>query len=150
MPLSFAYGSNMSVRQMAERCPGGRIIGVGVLRDHGLAFNRYSFGWSGGVADVVPSPGAEVWGVVWDIPDGEMAALDAYEDVPEGYRRVEREIALRDGRSRIAWVYTVVRKSDFTPPRRDYIEIIRAAAREFDFPAWYRDTLDAVPSLDPD
>jgi gamma-glutamylcyclotransferase (GGCT)/AIG2-like uncharacterized protein YtfP len=145
MPLTFAYGSNLSREQMSVRCPSGNVIGVGTLRDHRLTFNRYSSGWTGGVADVVPSPGDEVWGIVWELSDRDFASLDAYEDVPDGYRRSELEIGLREGGVRLAWVYTVVRKSPFTAPSREYLEIIRDAARELDFPPSYRNALDRVP-----
>ena len=34
-----AYGSNLSVEQMAQRCPDARIVGQAVLEDWELAFH---------------------------------------------------------------------------------------------------------------
>ena len=38
----FAYGSNMSRRQMTERCPDHECLGIAVLKDHALCFPRTS------------------------------------------------------------------------------------------------------------
>ena len=144
MEQTFAYGSNLSQSQMSVRCPTAQIIGVARLADHKLAFDRYSFHWEGGVADVVPAPGNEVWGLLWTLSPDDMRALDVYEGYPTGYTRAEMTLELRDGSTDLGWIYTVVQKSDFVPPRLEYLEIICEAAREFDFPTEYRRMLEEV------
>src|SRR5436190_1270926 len=80
--LNFAYGSNMSWRQMRERCQSSRFAGIAVLRDHKLAFTRASANRGCGVADVVPENGAHVWGVVYEIDGLDVGQFDA----SEGFR----------------------------------------------------------------
>ena len=37
-----AYGSNLSVRQMAHRCPDARIIGMAAIQDWKLVFRTHA------------------------------------------------------------------------------------------------------------
>ena len=61
----FAYGSNMHPGQMRNRCPGCSFGAAARLRDYQLAFSRPWAAWGGGgVADIQPSPGSIVEGVV--------------------------------------------------------------------------------------
>lgn len=81
--LYFAYGSNLNPEQMNKRCPSNKFKCVALLPGFRIAFTRYSGYWEGGVADVMEdesSPG--VWGVVYDITEGDLERLD----VREGYR----------------------------------------------------------------
>lgn len=50
-----------------------------------------------------------------------------------------------DGAVTRAWVYTVVDKGALVPPSREYLAVIREAARDLGFPQAYRQRLDAVP-----
>jgi gamma-glutamylcyclotransferase len=77
--LYFAYGSNMSRRQMTERCPDHECLGIAVLKNHALCFPRHSPVRHCGVAGLAETPGAEVWGVVYRLHDGDLAALDRRE-----------------------------------------------------------------------
>ena len=80
--LYFAYGSNMNWKQMRERCPSSRFVGIAVLRDHKLEFTRESDDRGCGVADAVAEHGTQVWGVVYEIADLDVGKLDA----SEGFR----------------------------------------------------------------
>jgi len=77
--LYFAYGSNMSRRQMTERCPDHECLGKAVLSDHALCFPRHSSMRNCGVAGLAEMPGAEVWGVIYRLHDEDLAALDRRE-----------------------------------------------------------------------
>ena len=150
---TFAYGSNMVRAQMAVRCPGAEIVGAARLAGFRLVFNRYSLNWFGGVADVVPDDSSDVWGLVWNLAAGDLEALDDYEGFPEAYARKEAEVEIVEtGELTIAWVYQVVNKSPFIPPRVEYLQPIVEAARELDFPKEYqrmlRDTRTASRGLE--
>ena len=99
----FAYGSNLEPVQMAERCPGHRVIGRAVLRDHGIRFRGYGRDWKGAVATVVPDPGHDVHGVVFTLTADDYRALDGYEgyDGPGAesslYDRVPARVELEGG-----------------------------------------------------
>ena len=66
--LYFAYGSNMNWDQMRERCPSARFEFVAKAEGLRFAFTRFSKKRQCGVADIVASPGSEVWGAVFAIP----------------------------------------------------------------------------------
>jgi gamma-glutamylcyclotransferase (GGCT)/AIG2-like uncharacterized protein YtfP len=77
--LYFAYGSNLDPVQMRDRCPGHQVVGLAVLQEHRIAFPVFSPDWGGGVAGPVPAHGRQVWGVLYELSDAQMAALDSYE-----------------------------------------------------------------------
>jgi gamma-glutamylcyclotransferase (GGCT)/AIG2-like uncharacterized protein YtfP len=139
----FAYGSNLSLRQMRARCPGSRTAGLGWLPDHRLEFVQPHEGWGGGVAGVVPEPGARVHGVLYDLDATDLAALDGFEPVETGGYRRERVIVLRgDGAAEAAWTYLgeVLHGAPFAPSDR-YLDTILAGAAEHGLPLEYREAL---------
>lgn len=142
----FAYGSNLDEDQMRDRCGDTVIVAAGFLRDFRLAFTRRSSGWCGGVADVVPSPGSQVWGIIYTIPDEGLCALDRHEGYPRHYQRFLASIETSTD-TIDAWTYFVVDKEEFVAPRRQYLDILRAAARQHGFPEAYMRQLDAVQTV---
>ena len=104
--LYFAYGSNLCVRQMAQRCPDAADPRPAVLSDHDWLINQR------GVATVEPFAGNQVHGVLWQLSDHDLATLDSAEGVPVRYRRDRLTVVTNDGPSP-AWVYIDHR---VTPP----------------------------------
>lgn len=84
----FAYGSNMNREQMLTRCPSSTKIGIACLLDHKIAFTRFSAKRESAVADILVSPGDEVWGILYKITQNDLAELDKKEGAPNIYRRV--------------------------------------------------------------
>jgi len=148
MPLYFGYGSNLDVQQMHRRCAEVvRLAAPGCLRGYTLAFNAYSSSWGGGVADVVRAPQQEVWGLVYDVSRGGLERLDIYEGYPHLYTRFQGTIDTAQGVLTDVWIYTVVHKQDFIPPRQAYLGILQRAARCFGFPEAYRVFLDGIATV---
>lgn len=85
-----AYGSNMNILQMRNRCPAAEKICTGILKDYQLEFR------GGGVATIIPEKGSEVPIVLWYITRGCEKLLDIYEGFPRLYVKdniqVESEI----------------------------------------------------------
>ena len=79
----FAYGSNLDLPQMKNRCPESKLISKGSLSGYRLTFNRFSSGWGGGVADVIQEQDSKVWGLIFEISDTDLERLDRY----EGYNK---------------------------------------------------------------
>jgi gamma-glutamylcyclotransferase (GGCT)/AIG2-like uncharacterized protein YtfP len=77
--LYFAYGSDLDPAEMNETCPGHQVVGVAVLHDHRLGFPLYSHPWEGGVAGLVHAHGQKVWGVLHEVTEADLSALDAHE-----------------------------------------------------------------------
>ena len=140
----FAYGSNLSRSQMQDRCPGSRIFRSGCLEGYRIDFPRFSSGWSGGVADVVKSEGAEVWGVVYEITDSDLKKLDKYEGYPHVYTRFQTTIRTGDAEKEGVWTYTVREKAGFIPPNQNYLGILKNACVEYEFPDSYWQLLNKV------
>jgi len=105
-------------------------VGTAVLKNHRLAFSRYSSFREGGVADIVPATGGWVEGVLFEVSDFE--ALDRREGAPWVYRR-RRVRVYPNGDSdrwRWAWTYEVVNKSPVEyVPSKAYAQLIWDGAR---------------------
>jgi phage replication-related protein YjqB (UPF0714/DUF867 family)/gamma-glutamylcyclotransferase (GGCT)/AIG2-like uncharacterized protein YtfP len=112
----FAYGSNLSVTQMTQRCRDAEDPRPAVLGDHDWLINQR------GVATVEPFDGAAVHGVVWQLTDHDLATLDSVEGVPQRYRRDLLPVRTDDGPS-YAWVY-IDHRIDPGAPRPGYLERI--------------------------
>lgn len=126
-----AYGSNMSVSQMKERCPDAVPVGTAALKDWELVF-RYH-------ATIEPKPGASVPVVVWEITDSDERNLDQYEGYPHYYEKQYVSVNMREFKTPYrhnirAMVYVMVKdRSPITPPSGIYLNVIAAAYDRFKF-----------------
>lgn len=145
--LYFAYGSNMDEQHMRAHCPTSRYVDSARLDGYRLAFTRRSLVSDTGVADVVAAPQDAVWGVVYELDDAELEALDRKEGNGWAYAREEKSVALAaDCSVRSAIVYTVLAKEPSeVPPSREYRERLIAAAERHGLPGAYVATLNAIP-----
>ena len=131
----FAYGSNLCVQQMAQRCPDATDPRHATLADHDWLINER------GVATVEPFSGSEVHGVVWQVSDRDLATLDSAEGVPVRYRRDEMTVLTEAGPS-TAWVY-IDHRVEPGPPRPGYLERILDGARHHGLPGRWIQFLSA-------
>jgi gamma-glutamylcyclotransferase len=144
--LYFAYGSNMDGEHMRAHCPASRCLGVARLDGHRLAFSRRSLVSGTGVADVVPASAEAVWGIAYELGEGDLGALDRKEGRGWAYSRELQRIALRAGAGTgIAIVYTVLRKEPVeVPPSREYLTRLISSAESHDLPEDHIARLRAV------
>lgn len=160
--LYFAYGSNLDPAQMRDRCPGCVTVGLAVLQDHRLAFPIFSPDWGGGVAGPVHAHGRQVWGVLYELTDAQMATLDSYEgfkgpgDQHNFYDRETITVNLTrpdDGsvprRVRAAAYFPHFSKP--APPSRAYLDTVLRGARHHRLPEDYVEALgsEVVAGEDP-
>src|SRR5258708_28787447 len=113
--IYFAYGSNLNLDRMRERCSSARFLFKARLNGYRLVFARYSTTDCSGSADIIYNPPAEVWGVVYHIHDDQRTELDVAEGVDLGSRKQFTLNAEREGeRSQrvMALAYVVVDKGD--------------------------------------
>ncbi|HSW09969.1 MAG TPA: gamma-glutamylcyclotransferase family protein [Bacillota bacterium] len=131
--LYFAYGSNLSVDAMRERCRprSARKLGAAVLLDHRLEFRADAHGF--GLATVRPARGVRVYGGLWRIDRNCRAHLDRYEAWPRVYLRKDVPV-LFQGRLVRALTYVLQRGGAAVTPERDYLETILAGYRDFNLP----------------
>jgi len=94
VPLYFAYGSNMDVEAMACRCPRSKALGLARLERHRLSVMRE--GW----LTAVRAPSSAVHGVLRDLALSDIAALDRYEGVSQGFYVKLTQAVIADLRKR--------------------------------------------------
>ena len=99
--LYFAYGSNLDLEQMAQRCPDAEIVGPVRLENYELRFRGSGF------ATVAPKKGSTVHGLVWKITPNCEQSLDRYEGYPRHYTKetvtVKTRLALSSQSWSISW-----------------------------------------------
>jgi gamma-glutamylcyclotransferase (GGCT)/AIG2-like uncharacterized protein YtfP len=139
----FAYGSNMDPRLMAQTAPDARPLGHGRLEGYRLDFSLYSERWEGGAANVEPDPDGHVWGVVWDVSDSDLEALDTYEGHPTFYRREDVSVETSEGPVDCT-TYRVAHQAGFVRPSDAYLNRIRAAIRQQGLPPEALDIVEAA------
>ncbi|QJW48628.1 gamma-glutamylcyclotransferase [bacterium BFN5] len=77
----FAYGLNMNLAEMRRKCNKAKVVGTARLSDYKLAFYEHTVVWDGAMETIIPEPGAEVWGVLYELNAYEWEELDSFEDV---------------------------------------------------------------------
>lgn len=77
--LYFAYGANVNVNGMQQRCPQARPLRPFELRDWQLKFYNH--------ANIEPCAGSTVNGVLWEITANCERSLDLFEGVPVYYNK---------------------------------------------------------------
>jgi hypothetical protein len=119
----FAYGSNMSIEQMGERCTDSVKIGVATLHGYEFMINEL------GVAGVTERSDSAVIGILWQISEEDKEALDFWEgaDVTGGAYHPKKLAVINDGKPVDALVY-IARNTVRGQPREGYLEKIVEAA----------------------
>jgi len=135
MTLHFSYGANMSRAVMRRYAPGASPLGVAQLAGHRFVITADGYG------SVEPSRGETVHGVLWRITLRDRVSLDAWENIDGGLYRAEMLPVRSDGRRVPALVY-LARPSGEGRPKSGYIELVIAAAREWDLPQHYIRSLE--------
>jgi hypothetical protein len=147
----FAYGSNMDLAQMRERCPNSmELLQPFVARAEGwkLCFPRHSHRRQGGVGSLASAAGETVWGVVFGLTEEDLAKLDRSEGVSVGaYRRARLSVAWGRALKQDVWAYFAIPPDE--PPRNyqpheDYLAQYIRGAQSFKFPAEYIDKLKRI------
>lgn len=128
--LYLAYGSNLSVEQMAVRCPDAKIAGMAVLKDWKLCFKIH--------ADIEPCEGGVVPVLVWEISREDEKNLDLYEGYPSYYIKKELDIIMTnlDGKhpkkvTAMAYVMTPGRR--LCLPMKSYYSVLAEGYERFGF-----------------
>ncbi len=143
----FAYGSNLDASRVEARLGRRPPAHLARLRGWRLAFNKKD---SPVFANIVPAPGDEVWGVVWECPPEDLLRLDCFEGVSGGhYRRLPVEVETADGRMLPAITYVACddRIVAETAPAAWYAGHILRGAREHGLPADYIARLERLCGL---
>jgi gamma-glutamylcyclotransferase len=136
----------MAAEVMEVMCPRGRFDGVARLDGYRLAFTRRSIKTGTGVADVIHASNETVWGVLYEIEDEELPAIDRKEGYGWAYTRITCTVQLEaSGQGQMAMVYTVhVKEPKEVMPSRQYLDRLITAAHERNLPEAYVEKLEAM------
>jgi hypothetical protein len=119
--LYIAYGSNLNLPQMVQRCPTAEVVGASEVKDYALLFRG---GRNGAVATIEPCEGASVPVLLWKITPRDEEALDIYEGYPRFYDKQVIELPL-DGETISAMVYVMTPGYRLGYPSEFYYNTIR-------------------------
>ena len=140
----FAYGSNLDVDQMQERCPSSRPLVPVHLPGHRLSFTHLSKRWGGGAADILPDEGEHVWGALYVLEPEDLERLDRFE---AGYEQLRVRVIEVDGNERSAITYTARKKGSFDPTD-EYVAKLLCWGEHWGFPAAYLTRIRQLRSAD--
>ena len=124
-----AYGSNLHMEQMMERCPDAIKIGIAVIPDYELLFRSNS---KAGVATIEPCKGSSVPVGVWGVSVRDEISLDRYEGWPWLYEKEIFQVELH-GKEINALVYIMTPGHRIAPPSDYYLNVIKEGYRDFGF-----------------
>ena len=127
----FAYASNLSRKQMAERCPDSQPKFKATLPNHKLIFAGWSRQWRGGTATIRPFQGEKVIGVVYEISERDLRSLDKHEGYPDIYDRVNKKVITEDDDYVEAISYIKREQSEETQPSREYLAVIQQGYKDW-------------------
>ena len=140
--LYFAYGSNMASRRMRERVPGARAAGRARLDGWRLVADKPGRDGSA-KANVARTPGACVWGVLWELGEDDLAALDRFE---AGYERIA--VTVDPGEGAVPATTYASRRRDAAPGLApEYKAWILEGAREHGLPPEWLGALEALATI---
>lgn len=144
--LYFAYGSNMDFRQLTGRGVSFELIGLGILEDYELKFNKIASKRSGaGYANIVKQKGCRVEGLLFLIANIEQ--LDRFEGYPTHYKKEILKIQHSNNVvDATVYVATTDWVSDNLKPERVYLNRL-LAAKGFLSEAYF-DFLESTNTID--
>jgi len=128
----FAYGANMDLDTMFDRCPYAKFIEVGELKGYHFIINTR------GVASIIPDNDSSVFGIIWTITEEDEAFLDHFEGVKGGWY-TKHTVTVRkivDNNIHDSLVY-IASDSKEGKPIEDYFTNIIKWAKNYKFPKGY-------------
>jgi gamma-glutamylcyclotransferase len=126
--LYFAYASNLSKKQMRERCPDSKPRFTATLPNHKLVFLGWSREWRGGKASIRLSRGEKVPGAIYEVSEQCLRQLDKYES---SYDRLKVTVFTETGEAVPAVTYIKTGPAEETKPSSEYLAIIQQGYRDW-------------------
>ena len=130
-----AYGSNLSMRQMAHRCPDAVYVGTAVIPNYHLLFKG---SLTGSYLTIEKKKGSKVPVLVWQISEEDEYRLDRYEGCPTFYYKKEIKVAVKtflseEEKELDAIVYVMHEDHKKGCPSNEYYDVCREGYYRFGF-----------------
>ena len=125
-----SYGSNLSVEQMAHRCPDAKVVGMAAIQDWKLVFRVH--------ANIEPCDGRVVPVLIWEISGRDERNLDLYEGYPSYYYKQDMAVTMTDldGKNPqeiTAMVYLMNDGHPIRTPMKGYYDTLEEGYTRFGF-----------------
>lgn len=145
----FAYGSNMDLSRIQERIDRLPTYSVGFINDYVVVFNKQAAKKSGvGYANIEPSVGSRVWGLVYDLTEAELLEIDKHEGVAGNhYYRAGIDVHVPDQiEHATTYIAHPEKTQDALLPEKKYLNHL-LAAKEI-LPSEYIQSIQQQPTFD--
>jgi Uncharacterized protein involved in cation transport len=146
----FAYGSNMLRERLLKRVPGATVIGLASVRGRELRFHKRSSDGSA-KCDLATTQrdSDQAWGVLFEIPEDQITALDDAEGLGKGYARTAIQVRAGDGQAVESTVYLATPEAvaPALQPYDWYHSLVVMGARQNNLPAGYIAAIEAAHSI---
>ena len=128
----FAYASNLSKKQMAQRCPDSKPKYPAFLPNHKMIFTGWSRQTRGGTATLKRLQGERVAGAVYEISTRDLQSLDKSEGYNEGlYDRRNVLVVTEDDEWLEAVIYIKREQAQQTKPSPEYVATIQQGYKDW-------------------
>lgn len=158
MESYFAYGSNLNQADLDQWCEKKGYSKIrfqswqrAVLYGFKLDFTHYSSRRKGGTADLVPSLGEFVEGVLFGVSEEIMKLIDEKEgrEKKKGkevgiYKRIIVKVQLEDRKEIEATTYQVCNPEPFQAPHGDHLKVIIEGAKAYGLSDGWIRTLEQI------
>ncbi len=130
MKYYIAYGSNLSVEQMAHRCPDAKVAGMAAIKDWKLVYRTH--------ATIEPAEGRVVPVLIWEISEEDEKHLDRYEGYPLYYFKQDMQVTMTDFDGKnpqdvTAMVYLMAEGHPLQRPWDFYLDTLAEGYQRFGF-----------------
>lgn len=130
-----AYGSNLDVEKMKDRCPNATIYGTSQIKNYELLFKGYP---SRSYLTIEKKEGSSVPVGVWLTNEEDEKLLDIYEDYPNLYYKTEMVLPVKNKQTGViqeqtCYVYIMYEDRTFEIPSEEYINTCLTGYRDFGF-----------------
>lgn len=132
-----AYGRNLDLLRMKEKCPHCILVGQSLLKDWQIAFKKY--------ITIEKFKGGEVPVGIWQIDEEAEKELDKIENFPTLYRKEYVTIEI-DGKPQKALVY-LINGQKYKYPNKQYYQKLLIGYNDFKFNKKYLD--EAISHIPP-
>ena len=130
----FAYGANLSHKQMLDRCPDSKPKFKATLPNYQLIFTGWSRWWRGGVASIKRVKDEKIVGGIYEISEKCLQALDNHEGYvghPATFERLNVMVFTDDGDQIEAVTHIKREQHEETPPSKGYLEIMKQGFKDW-------------------
>jgi len=125
-----AYGSNLNLENMMNRCPSAKIIGTIMLNDYRLVYKGKNDNYS--YLTIERCDGYSIPMAVYEITLTDLLSLDDYEGYPWLYSKSYVPLNI-EGKKRKALIYIMNLDFDYHLPSQEYIDICMEGYEDFEF-----------------